>query len=491
MKNKIYLLILAIFILSFSYVAILAFGRFLLFGQIHPVLFFLFLLTCMVLLCIGLNYLLKIFKPAPVFFLSAMIIIAILLRLFWILNVNTDLFSDFKGYFDYGAQIAKGFPHFPNNLYELFPFTVGYPILLAGLFKIFGISLFTVKLFNIFCSVILIVLIYLITNKIFNRKAAYFASFIFAIWPTQIMYTSVPATEHIFIVFFMLSIYLTFLIAKSEGKNKVILSVILGISIMFAQFIRPVALMLIPSIFIYIFIIQTKKKFIKTLLNKTAICLIILASYLLCYSVLYCSVFNYTGVDLSKTSAGYSLLMGTNLAHGGGWNADDAKIIDEFNGIPEIVQKEAMKRGIDRIKKDPVKFIAGALFIKENFLWSDEGYGYYWSTQTLASESGFAKYLEANNQSTHCIYQIVYIFILIMALFGSIVAFRKKIFEIIPMLLYSLSIFASFLFLEVQGRYAFPVMPLLIVLSGFGIAQILDKIQLPAQLKGLLKRIKT
>jgi 4-amino-4-deoxy-L-arabinose transferase-like glycosyltransferase len=455
------------------------------------VLFFLFLLACIVLICIGLNYLLKKFKPDPVFFLSAVIIIAILLRLFWILNVNTALFSDFKGYFDYGAQIAKGSPHFPNNLYALFPFTVGYPIVLAGLFKIFGISLFAVKLLNIFCSVILLILIYLITNKIFNRKAAYFASFIFAVWPTQIMYTSVPATEHIFIVFFMLSIYLTFLIPKSEGKNKIILSVILGISIMLAQFIRPVALMLIPSIFIYIFLLQTKKKFITALLNKTVICMIILAGYLLCYSALYFSTYSFTGVDISKTSAGYSLLMGTNLTHGGAWNADDAKIIDEFNGVPEIVQKEAMKRGIDRIKKDPVKFIAGALFIKEAFLWSDEGYGYYWSTQTLASKSGFVKYMETNSKSTHSLYQIVYIFILMTALFGSLAAFRKKIFETIPMLLYSISLFVSFLFLEVQGRYAFPVMPLMIVLSGFGITQIFDKIHLPAKIKGLLKRTET
>jgi hypothetical protein len=471
MKDKAFVFLETLFVLVFGYITLLAAGF--CYGSIMgwPVIFFLLLFVGLVLLAIGLNFLMNKLNPNVYVLLSCIVIAALAMRLLWMLNVNTALSNDFKDYSEYAVAIAKGNAGHPSHFYEIFPFAVGYPLVLSVWYKIFGTTLVMGKVLNIVCSLVLLLLIYAVANLVFGRKTACIAGILVAFWPTQIMYTSVMATEHVFGVFFMLSVLLTLLIGNSIGQRRAhVFSLILGATITLAQLVRPMAFLLLPCILVYLFLFtELKDGLIKALVRKASIVAAVSASYLICISILNSAVFNITGVDLSTSSPGFNLLIGTNTEYGGMWNEDDAKLLDDFGQDAERIQKEAMRRGIARIKSDLVAFMKFALGEKMGNMWADEEYGYSWSTEVLINESRFTGFMENNSKLIEASYQVFYVLLLFMAVAGSIFAFVSKKNEISLMMLIALAVVSAHLFLEVQDRYSYPVMASLVVVAAFGV----------------------
>ncbi|HSN58057.1 MAG TPA: hypothetical protein VLR72_01100, partial [Clostridiaceae bacterium] len=66
----------------------------------------------------------------------------------WVMLVDAKPFSDFQYYYDVAVNVANGLQW--GNTYT----AVGYSIILGGLFKIFGASLMTAKIFNIFLIIL-------------------------------------------------------------------------------------------------------------------------------------------------------------------------------------------------------------------------------------------------------------------------------------------------------------------------------------------------
>ncbi len=72
-----------------------------------------------------------------------MITISIILSILWITFIDTKLFSDFEYYYNLAVSIANGGKW--GDTYT----SVGYSIVLGGLFKLFGASIILGKIFNI------------------------------------------------------------------------------------------------------------------------------------------------------------------------------------------------------------------------------------------------------------------------------------------------------------------------------------------------------
>ena len=435
-----------------------------------PFLLFSLLILLLGLLAVGLNYVLDKFNPGTLLFLVIIGSISVLLRALWMINVDTALFSDFTGYFHYASEIAKGYPRTDQALYDIFPFTVGYPVVISFWYMVFGASLVAGKVFNLLCSVIILLLIYFTAEAALNRSVARISALVFAFWPTQVMYSSVMATEHIFGVFYMLSIFLIFLIGNNLFEMKVYLySFTLGITTTATQFIRPISILLFPAIFMYIYIFADEGISLKSLVHKTKIFIMICITYILTMFLLTAVVFHFTGVDLSNSSPGYNLLMGTNVKYRGVWNPEDAKIIQEFSYDAEKIQKEALRRSLNRIESNPAEFLKFALTKKIPAMWENEGYGYYWSTQRINNSNAFDDFMKIHTKMIHFIYQSYYVLMLFLVVVGSIFALKSMNYNASLLMLLPLAVMGAHLFLEVQGRYAFPAMPLLIMMSAYGV----------------------
>lgn len=410
------------------------------------------------------------------FSIIILLAVAAIVRIAWIMSVNSDVWSDFSGYYEYALDIAKGNTLRPNDLYDLFPFTAGYPFVISLWYRLTGFDVIWGKIFNVICAVITVGLSYLLCRKAFGKPQALIASFIFAVWPNNIIYSSVLATEHIFIVFVLASLYfLLTVLDKNRILSRTIYFCASGSFLAMAQFIRPVTFILFPTAAIYILFESTSNKLTESTSRfkqwrvRLLMFLTVIASYFVLFISLSIIVSNLAGVNIMTFSPGYNLLMGTNMNHGGTWNEDDAKIIDQYGRRPELVQSHSLKKGLDRIIADPLEFIKFSLTTKMKNMWSNDNYGYYWSTERIATRTCFSDYVKEHQDIVYFFCQSFYILILLFAVIGSIISFSTYCrASLLVFMLVPVGIICVHLFLEVQGRYSFPALPFIIAFSGAG-----------------------
>lgn len=181
-------------------------------------------------------------------------VIGLILSIVWCSIVSPKPFSDFEYYYNLAIDIANGKPW--GDTYT----SVGYPIALGFLFKIFGASTLVAKIFNIVLTVIDYYLVYSILNKIeINEISKKFIFTIFVLFPINIYYNNLVATEIIFttMVLLVTNVYL------SDIRYKYI---ILGILIGLNTIVKPFFICICFGFFLVDSIIS--KKIIKSLLNS-------------------------------------------------------------------------------------------------------------------------------------------------------------------------------------------------------------------------------
>ncbi|MCX7923489.1 MAG: glycosyltransferase family 39 protein [Clostridia bacterium] len=406
----------------------------------------------------------------PAHFIIGLCVLTFVPRFLWIVLVDTKPVSDFAFYNDYAINITKGLFKSYDKTCLVFPHRFGYPFILSLIYKLFGINLFAGKIFNIFLSVCTSILIYWIGARSFNEKTGRISSLLYAIWPSQIMYSSVLASEHSFIVFFTLSIAL-FIMAqyKFKGKMSIILPASAGISLALSQFVRPVASLLFAVFVICIFILNRyKQPLSKSIFNKVKLLGFILIGYVLSVALLNYTVSSLTGVSIWRSSSGYNLLVGTNSKSSGTYNNEDAHILSEYNWDFKKVHSAAKQKALERIKSNPLEFI---YLIEDKFIimWGDEAYGPLWSTVDFNSETPSSKWFDQHIHLLLIISQAYYIAILIFAFIGCAVIYKKRRYKAAAFLLIFLAHIGAYTFFEVQSRYHFPAILYMLIIAAYGI----------------------
>ena len=389
-------------------------------------------------------------------------------RIIWNIVIYTKPVSDFLLYQNYAVNISKGIYHIFDKSYLVFPFKFGYPLILGYIYKVFGAFEWTTKIMNISLSIVLALLIYNICKYLFDNKVGIIVSFLFAIWPAQIMFTSVLASEHLFMVFFIASILIFLKIIDGHYSNaKIFYIIILGINLTLAQLIRPISVILFPPFIIYLFLFN-KNIHLKKLSRKAFIILLITISFMSFNIFINHLVSNKIHVSIAKSSSGYNLLIGTNFKYSGKYNSDDASILKEYNYDYKKVHSEAFKRAYKRIISEPIMFLK---LIEKKFViqWASEDYGIYWSTVKLnrafPENINIIKFRKYFNLFSLTIY-LIYIIFAILGIFCCYKQNRNNYYVIL--LLIMIEFVISFTFLEVQSRYHYPVVPFFIIMAGYG-----------------------
>lgn len=405
-------------------------------------------------------------------FLILVIIITLVPRLVWIYFVQTQPFSDFLHLNNYGINASQGnFKGFAD-FYACFPFKMGFGMVLAGLYSLFGSSLIVAKLFNVALSIILVLLLYAGGKMLYSEKAGRIASLLLALWPTQIMYTSVVASEHLFMVLFTAAVLmiLTF-IKKYTYKNYEFWSgnfILIGIGILTAcaQLIRPMAMLLLPvfAVFILIYKRYRANTIASVVLGIKSIALTVIC-YFAVINLVNIPIQNATGIDVTRSDAGFNLMIGTNTQHDGAWNASDFEIIAKNDFDFDKVHKEAKQIAIERLKGDP-KQLMNLVVNKYKIMWGNENYGYYWSTLSAGNSKSEA-IIKSHPRAFYGVSQAFYILIILMAICACLYSLRAKRYDALIILMIFGGILLSYTLLEVQSRYHMPVVPLLIL---FGVS---------------------
>ena len=292
-------------------------------------------------------------------FLIISVFVIILLRLIWILVVPTIPYSDFEVYNNFGILISKQFPtHLLSIDYGSRGF--GYSFVLGIIYKIFGENLFIAKLLNVFLSALIGILLYLIAEYLFDESTARIITVLYSIWPAQIMYNSVLASEHlfIFVLFLGIAMFIGAIKVKPDASTNIFLA---GIVFGLAYTVRFLSLIVVATGFMTLLFVQEQ-----SLKNRIRSALLLISGFVIVW------IF-FTGLGVAvdipsdpRTGIQNSLLMGTNYEYTGQWNPVDNQIWDNYS--PEEAKKVAFQTGLSRIAENPDGFIK-LIFEKFGAIW--------------------------------------------------------------------------------------------------------------------------
>lgn len=435
---------------------------------------YLILSVALIFLIYKLNIITRINKKI---FIALLVIIALIPRLLWVYSVQTQPFSDFLHLHNYGINASQGnFKGFVD-FYAVFPFKIGFGMVLAGLYSVFGSNLMVAKLFNVVLSAILVVLIYAGGRMLYSEKAGRIAALLIALWPAQIMYTSVIASEHLFLVLFTASALLILKFLKKytyknyEIGNGNLILIGIGFLTACAQMVRPMAMLLLPVFAVFVLIY---KKYRARTINSVGLSIKSIALVFIFYfgviNIINIPVQMASGVDITKSDGGFNLMIGTNTKYNGTFNKDDFEIIEKNNFDFDKVHKEAKQIAISRLKGDPNE-LWNLVKKKYEILWGNENYGYYWSI-VASQDSKAERIIKSHPRAFYGLAQAFYVLIILMAICACFYTLREKRYDALILLMIFGGILVSYTLLEVQARYHMPVIPILIL---FGSSFLSDK----------------
>lgn len=399
------------------------------------------------------------------------ILLGLSLRILWLININTLPSSDFLLLYNSAIDLTNN----DNTVFTGVNYIARFPhlsymiVYMALIMKIFGQSLFIIKIGNLVFSVITMYLVYKVSLEVFEKENIALLSLgVSVIFTPMITYVGVLATENIAIPFYLASIY--YFLRAIKGGISVKLLIISGLLLGIGNLFRMVAVIVLIAYAMYIIIFENKNIIVKIRGTIVIISMFIIVtvsgSFLL-------KSFGITEVHLWKgrEPAITNILKGSNIKSFGRFNEEDATMPDKYNYDYDKVKEVA----IDIIKErltttSPIRL---GIFYSGKFIgqWSQgDMSGISWS------ESGSEKLGIINSGNYRGVVQFIYMIIILLSfisLFNT-----KRIFgenQIINLFYIILCGYGCFyLITEMQGRYAYIVCWLFIIFATSGIEKIMD-----------------
>ncbi len=248
------------------------------------------------------------------FFVMGCIVLAIVLRLAWIMVLDVKPISDFGWYYERGRMLAAGQGYSVDAVATAY-WPIGYPAFLGLLFWLFGLSVFVAQLANVVLYVGIIALSYLIAKTIFLSEAvARLTLFLLAVYPNHIAYSAILASETPFLLLSLLGVWLL-LRARISFQHSLIVAA--GVVFGLAALIRP-PILLLPMLLLW-GCFRERQQLVQVL-RSGAILYLSLSLILVPWTIRNFAVFKR--VVVVSTNGGINLLIGNNPYATGGyiWN---------------------------------------------------------------------------------------------------------------------------------------------------------------------------
>jgi 4-amino-4-deoxy-L-arabinose transferase-like glycosyltransferase len=415
--------------------------------------------------------------------LFLLLAIAFILRLTWVMKVHTMPVYDFYKYHLGALSMAEG------HGYQLFgkPTAfepIGYPMFLAILYKLIAPRIIVPKLFNIIMSLGMIILIYLIAKKLWNKEVGIFSALLLALSPRNIVYNSVLSTE-IFFTFLLLSIFYLYLYHPKKTWALVLSGVIVGILTLTKPF-----MLLFPAVLFCLYWLESQG-FIKAI-KKTAIVALFMVLTIAPWTIRNYVVFGEF-IPIS-TNGGITLYLNNNPYANGHWqdpfkfpNSPLKPYQDEKTGFWDelAVDKVGKKLAKEWIISHPADFFK--LGFKKVYYVFNDAWDVEYAVQKLTNGKPLPDRWWVLNTARGAYYSLVEIVALYILLLPFILLQMQQYLKkgkgdmalrlVSPhlTLLLPIAFFTSINFIfEGQPRYIFPLLPFFIILGIWGLSQLLQ-----------------
>lgn len=402
--------------------------------------------------------------------------IACIVRVLWLLNVNSVPNSDFNTMYECGKAFLQGDTSmFWGTAYiARFPHLTIMVLYMALMIKVFPDPLIAMKVTNLILGVVVVYLIYLIVKKVFDSKRlAMYAALMAAIFPPLVTYTATFCTENIAIPFYLLSIYLFLLVIKSK-KSWTIL-ILCGISLAVGNLFRMVAIVMIVAYGLYI-LIYTKDNIKLKVRNIMVIGISYWIIMLSVSGILQATKITENPLWRGSEPAITSMLKGTHYESGGRWNPEDAALPEDCNFDYDMIEEKSKEIIIERLTTTEPSKLAYFYLRKFAMQWNEGDLaGAFWSQLDVPSEEIIVNIDGAGSG----VLQLVYVIVIVLMLIGTFN--RKRINKNSEINLFYLILCgygATYLITESQARYSYIACWVLIILAVVGLDKVLKKLKL-------------
>lgn len=378
------------------------------------------------------------------------ILLGILIRVYLLFTLKFDLKSDFKLYYNTALEIFKN-ENISQSWYLSFNgYVCIYSSILALLFKIFTPNIIVALIFNIFCQIGTIYILYKFIKLIKDNNYKYILPAIWFILPTVIEATFLVSTETLFIFLFVLTLYYFYKI--KDNKNNIFKYILLGFLISFTNNIRPVMIIFIIALIIY-YCLNIKK-------IKEILFLIITILTFSFTNILFQTYVNNLLNEPSRSGAlAWSIYYGSSYKYGGYWNTEDSYLISELLN-KENGSNLLLKASFDRYK-DMGIFKSIKLMLKKYYkLWTDTNGNYLFLNDITNNNilNELEIYLEI-------ISYFITLLLLIIVIINEYNSLKKDNYKMLFIELFTIGYILSNLIIVVNDRYNYPIYILLILLA--------------------------
>ena len=374
--------------------------------------------------------------------------ISFLIRLIYVLIIDTPIVSDFRTMYDASLELLSGTHNYrSSNYFIMWGYQTGHVFYQYLLLSIFNNVIF-LKIVNSIITSFTVVFIYLICSKCSSAFSSKFVSLLYSFFPFPLFLNSLLSNQQLPLLLILISVYLFLNINYDRFiKRSLIIGIILGIS----NVLRSESIIIIFSMFLFSLFLVKKIHF-----KKIIICLIIiLVSYLSVFKgTSY--LFKISGISsngLNNMNPYWKFVLGFNYETNGVYSNDDA---GTYAYNPILAKQETFNR-IKKIDKIPLLFLK-----KTKILWINSDLS--WSIGHISESTLYTIF--------NIINQIFIIIFIVLTLFSLKSFFKFNNVYILCFII--LFVYGGvYLLIEVMPRYAYNLQVFEVILSSFGLDNII------------------
>jgi len=428
-------------------------------------------------------------------FVIIMLSIAIIIRVVVINTFPMEPASDYKTYYEIAVLLKEGTIQTLGKGYSdyiaMFPHVMGYCYILKTAFVWFGTSILVGQYLNVFFAVSTIFFLYRIARKLGGRLTGLLALIFSTFWISQVLYVTMLSAEYAFTFFLYGSIWLFISLLNNydgntqKSRHAIILHLLLGALIAITSAIRPMGVILLIAIILCILPQKMKLPNIprndipltKRMLEKGWIrCVLIIIPYFIISGIITTNIEIVVDKTLpsATTSFGYNMLVGLNVDSIGGWNEEDANLLnDSMEATGSATEAHIICRDLafTRLTNNP-KELFNLIVHKYELLWGNDDYGSTWNI-VFADEQG-----TLTNTKSDFLYKvrhynnIIYAIVIFFSIIALIYLLQRDGSGAYVLLLVYLGTAAAHLIVESQNRYHYFVLQIFMFFAALGIGYI-------------------
>lgn len=396
-------------------------------------------------------------------FLIVALSIGLFLRLIVVVCMEIPLYIDYQGYDELAWNwVQQGGYYNGDQLTGYYP--VGYPFFLSRLYYLFGHAPLAGAIANIFLSLSIGWLSYRIAERIFDNKIARFCLIFMMLFPSQILFVNLLASELLFTPLFLLSLLLFLTDNTDRSRNwwlPFVGGVLLGLAVLTRALAQVYWLVLIP-----LFYLQSRS--LKITATRTALMFAGLALVVTPWIVR-----NHQAVGRARvsTNGGINLMIGNNPGSGMGWIEVDTVEFNTHDASREAyIDSVGAKRGWAFIRQDPIAFLKRGV-LKTGYFYSGDLTGIHYQMKQAAENSrhDWSVLLALLSQS-------YYLLVLFFGGAGLFVYVRRRQWSPGGYLLWGTILFwtaVHFVFFG-HARFHFPIMPMVAIFASLYLVHVVE-----------------